>query len=379
MAMKIVNKLLCGLTLIPSLLFAQEDFSKLKLEGKAPEGLNKIYLLYYDFDTNDQRLDSSKVENGTFKFNIEGSGVAYAGLYFLNDFNKPQTRVKNDFWFQLNPGTTIIDAREGKPKIVGGGKLTQDYLAYAAKNEAAKSSFNSPEYLEYNKKIQELNNQISAIQQERDAKFGSLRSVFTKNMIDFIKSNPSNTMSLTFVESLNNDENKGLDIKALFNSLDEKIKNSNRGKRLVSSLKANELVVGGQAFDFQQADINGKPVKLSDFKGKYVLLDFWASWCVPCREENPNVVKEYAKYKDKNFEIVAISLDNKKENWLKAIQDDKLTWVHLSDLQGWKNEVSVMYGVKGVPTNFLISPEGKILATDLRGDALGKFLEKTLK
>ena len=143
-------------------------------------------------------------------------------------------------------------------------------------------------------------------------------------------------------------------------------------------MRARALVVGADAYDFEQNDVNGKPVKLSDFKGKYVLIDFWASWCKPCRQENPNVVKAYQAYKDKNFEILGVSLDSDKNNWLKAIKDDGLTWTNVSDLKGWKNEVGELYAIKAVPTNYLISPEGKIIAKDLRGADLEKFLAEKL-
>ena len=137
--------------------------------------------------------------------------------------------------------------------------------------------------------------------------------------------------------------------------------------------------IGSAMPDFTQNDQNGKPVRLSSFKGKYVLVDFWASWCGPCRAENPNVVKAYNDYKSKNFTILSVSLDNSKDKWLDAIKKDGLTWTHVSDLKYWQNEVAVQFGIQSIPASFILDPAGKIIAKDLRGADLGAFLSKNLK
>lgn len=128
--------------------------------------------------------------------------------------------------------------------------------------------------------------------------------------------------------------------------------------------------VGGEAPDFTMDDEEGNPMKLSDFRGQVVLIDFWASWCGPCRKENPNVVKMYEKYKEKGFEILSVSLDKDKSRWLNAIEKDNLTWSHVSDLKGWKNEVAQLYGVRSIPETVLLDSEGKIIARKLRGPML---------
>ena len=138
--------------------------------------------------------------------------------------------------------------------------------------------------------------------------------------------------------------------------------------------------IGATAPDFTLADTDGKPVKFSGLSGsgKYLLLDFWTGWCGPCRRENPNLVRVYEKYKGKGFDIFAVSLDKQKEQWLKAIADDKLTWTHVSDLKFWDSAPAKLYGVRAIPSNVLIGPDGKIVARNLRGRELEEKLATLL-
>jgi peroxiredoxin len=142
-----------------------------------------------------------------------------------------------------------------------------------------------------------------------------------------------------------------------------------------------DSAIGTSAPDFTQADTSGIAVSLHDYKGKYVLIDFWASWCKPCRKENPFVVSAFNKYKDKDFTIVSVSLDipGAKEKWLQAIHDDGLSgWTHVSDLGFWDNAVARLYRIRSIPMNFLLDKQGTIIATNLRGEALDKKLHDVL-
>jgi len=141
----------------------------------------------------------------------------------------------------------------------------------------------------------------------------------------------------------------------------------------------NAVAVGHPAPEFTQNDTAGRPVSLSSYRGKYVLLDFWASWCGPCRQDNPNVVAAYQKYHSKGFEIISVSLDQSGKSWKKAIRDDRLDWTHVSDLKYWNNALVKVYGVQGVPQNFLIDPQGMIIARGLRGEDLDKKLSEIYK
>ncbi len=167
------------------------------------------------------------------------------------------------------------------------------------------------------------------------------------------------------------------ELDSLLTQLGPNVHNSEDYKYLserVATLK--KVAVGQPAVDFALPDTTGNPIAISSFKGKYLLIDFWASWCGPCRKENPNVVKLYNDYKDKGFEIIGVSFDEKRENWIKAIKDDKLTWPHVSDLKGWQCEAGKLYAVSAIPATVLLDKDGIIIAKNLRGDALREKLEE---
>ena len=178
-----------------------------------------------------------------------------------------------------------------------------------------------------------------------------------------------------FAYKLNLDE-----MKSVRSKLDASLDGTSYVQQIESMIARMEKVqVGSEAPDFTLPDVNGNPVSLSSFRGKYVLVDFWAAWCPDCRKENPNIVSAWEKYKNKNFAILGVSLDRNRDQWLAAIEKDKLTWTQVSDLKYWSSEAAVLYCIRWIPMSFLIDPEGKIVAIGLEGEELHNKLEELLK
>jgi len=327
--------------------------------------------LYYTNTEGKSAQDSARVLNG--QFIIKGKAQAPAKVYIFMAHPKKDNLSKSVLesqYFFLEKGTTTIT---GTDKIadakITGGKSQQEYLLLQSqtgvllKRMAELTELFKPVYAAKNDTAMK---KISAEARPLMDKINALQDAF-------ILKHPDSFVSLDLLT----DKTQVIDTETFlpfYNALSKEVLNSPLGKKITAKLNLAQKTAIGKVFDFTQADDKGNPFTLSSLKGKYVLVDFWASWCAPCRKENPIVVKAYEKYKDKNFEIVSISLDESKTAWLNAAKMDGLNWIHVSDLKGWKNEIAVEYGITAVPQNFLVDPEGKIIAKNLRGEDLEKKL-----
>jgi peroxiredoxin len=303
--------------------------------------------------------------------------------------------VKNKFSLSaMLPMTGIyllqFPQQQAVPMFIGNEKITATGDIHDVANLKFKGSPTQDDFAEYTSIMQPLLEQSNAINQQASGGgvTDSLRTAFTNTTQGilaaadaFLNKKPASPVSALMLLVVKRFAPSGDYIEQRYNLLATESKASFYGTMLgqsINEVKSGPNPVGAVAPDFSQNDINGTPVSLSSFKGKYVLVDFWASWCRPCRDENPNVVDNYNRFKNKNFTVLGVSLDRSKEPWIQAIADDNLAWTQVSDLKFWSNDVAKLYGVSSIPQNFLVGPDGKIVAKNLRGPALEATLCQVL-
>lgn len=320
--------------------------------------------------------DSSFINNGSFEFRGKMEKPVLCYLYIApGGGKKPESRK-----MYLEEGTiTITGTGSLADAVIPHSQINDDFILYSEMHMPFNKMMDS-----ISKVNNETVNNSPAFRASINDGYLKAERMRLKLVQEYIVKYPDSYFSLMELKGLN--QTKALDLhvaEQLYNGLTVRLKNSVAGQELLSSLaRRHQINIGSAAPVFVQNDIHDQPVSLNDFRGKYVLLDFWASWCKPCRAESPYLLKAYNDYKDKDFTILSVSLDREdgKDRWLKAITHDSTgAWTHVSDLKHFKSEVAQLYFIQSIPASFLIDPSGKIIAKDLRGEDLSRMLETLFK
>lgn len=342
------------------------------LTGKI-QGLDSGTLLFVHRAGDDKVYDTVAITKGAFEL----KGKITEGMTAYNCFveGKDDDRLE----LLLANGTITLAAKADSLEhaVITGSKPQADYDLLKEKTKAADAGMDR---IAAEEKAADEKGTLKEVEDSLDKIYMAFDSVKQVQIAEFAKANPKSLAAAYAVSRSLLIEPKVEILEPIYAAFDSTVQQSKFGKTINESIVAiRKTAIGQEAPEFTMNDLEGKPVTLSSTRGKIVLVDFWASWCGPCRRENPNVVKAYAKFHPKGLEILGVSLDKDKDKWLEAIQKDKLTWNHVSDLKGWGNQAAKTYGIRAIPANVLLDKDGKILAKNLRGEDLVKKLAEVVK
>lgn len=316
-----------------------------------------------------EAVDSVDIKDGNFSFN----GTVDFPDYFYVSFEGKRSRLPV---FIENSNISITGHIDSIGEAVITGSSVQDeFKEYADELNKFWEKFGEVR----NKMIQLKQNGEDEKASEIEAELEKIYEDSQQFSKDFVADNPASYISPYILRSVSYSMS-GDELESSLENLDPKLSESGYYTELAERAKVLKRVAIGKKFvDFTQNDPDGNPVSLSSLVGEnYLLVDFWAAWCGPCRAENPNVVEVYNKYKDKGFDVLGVSLDRDREDWLKAIEDDNLTWTHVSDLSYWNNPAAKAYGVNAIPSNILFDKDGIIIEKNIRGEELKNTISDLL-